>query len=131
MTVSLNFFHSSPTRGKIVQSSEFGVRIKNSKFRVSEFDVQNKTKKRRPSSCFSVLMRITSRTSQTSTISQKSFRIFKDGLQYWKERGYHHPFRYPEYRGNGELAQRLLCPFVTADKKLYEKIRSIQTVALL
>jgi hypothetical protein len=25
----------------------------------------------------------------------------EDGVQYWKERGYHHPFRHPDYRGDG------------------------------
>jgi predicted nucleic acid-binding protein len=30
-----------------------------------------------------------------------------------------------------ELGRRLKCPFVTADKKLYEKVKSIKTVELL
>lgn len=30
-----------------------------------------------------------------------------------------------------ELSRRLKCPFVTADRKLYEKIKSIRTVELL
>lgn len=30
-----------------------------------------------------------------------------------------------------ELSRRLKCPFVTADKKLYEKVKSIKTVELL
>lgn len=30
-----------------------------------------------------------------------------------------------------ELSRRLKCPFVTADKKLYEKIKSMKTVELL
>ncbi len=30
-----------------------------------------------------------------------------------------------------ELGRRLTCPFVTADRKLYEKIKSIKTVELL
>lgn len=27
----------------------------------------------------------------------------EDGVRYWRERGYHHPFRHPEYRGDGAL----------------------------
>lgn len=29
-----------------------------------------------------------------------------DGVRYWKERGVHHPFRLPEYRGDGALYHR-------------------------
>jgi hypothetical protein len=27
----------------------------------------------------------------------------EDGVKYWRERGYHHPFRHPDYRGDGAL----------------------------
>jgi hypothetical protein len=27
----------------------------------------------------------------------------EDGVRYWRQRGYHHPFRHPEYRGDGAL----------------------------
>ena len=30
----------------------------------------------------------------------------EDGVRYWKERGYHHPFRNPDYRGDGALYHR-------------------------
>jgi hypothetical protein len=30
----------------------------------------------------------------------------ENGVLYWKERGYHHPFRHPEYRGDGALYHR-------------------------
>jgi hypothetical protein len=30
----------------------------------------------------------------------------EDGVQYWKQRGFHHPFRHPEYRGDGALYHR-------------------------
>jgi hypothetical protein len=30
----------------------------------------------------------------------------EDGVGYWRERGYHHPFRHPEYRGDGALYHR-------------------------
>ncbi len=30
----------------------------------------------------------------------------EDGVRYWKERGYHHPFRHREYRGDGALYHR-------------------------
>jgi hypothetical protein len=30
----------------------------------------------------------------------------EDGVRYWKERGYHHPFRHLEYRGDGALYHR-------------------------
>ena len=30
----------------------------------------------------------------------------KDGVVYWQQRGYHHPFRHPEYRGDGALYHR-------------------------
>lgn len=30
----------------------------------------------------------------------------EDGVRYWKERGFHHPFRHPDYRGDGSLYHR-------------------------
>jgi len=27
----------------------------------------------------------------------------EDGIRYWRQRGYHHPFRHPDYRGDGAL----------------------------
>jgi len=27
----------------------------------------------------------------------------EDGVEYWKQKGYHHPFRHPDYRGDGAL----------------------------
>ncbi len=30
----------------------------------------------------------------------------ENGVQYWKKRGYHHPFRNPDYRGDGALYHR-------------------------
>ncbi len=30
----------------------------------------------------------------------------EDGVRYWKDRGFHHPFRHPEYRGDGALYHR-------------------------
>ena len=27
----------------------------------------------------------------------------EDGVKYWRQRGYHHPFRHPDYRGDGAL----------------------------
>jgi len=30
----------------------------------------------------------------------------EDGVGYWRERGYHHPFLHPEYRGDGALYHR-------------------------
>ena len=27
----------------------------------------------------------------------------EDGVEYWRQRGYHHPFRHPDYRGDGAL----------------------------
>lgn len=30
----------------------------------------------------------------------------EDGVRYWKERGFHHPFRHPEYKGDGALYHR-------------------------
>ena len=30
----------------------------------------------------------------------------EDGVRYWKERGHHHPFLHPEYRGDGALYHR-------------------------
>jgi hypothetical protein len=29
-----------------------------------------------------------------------------DGVRYWRERGFHHPFRHPDYRGDGALYHR-------------------------
>jgi hypothetical protein len=29
-----------------------------------------------------------------------------DGVRYWKQKGYHHPFRHPDYRGDGALYHR-------------------------
>jgi hypothetical protein len=30
----------------------------------------------------------------------------EDGVQYWKERGFHHPFRHPDYKGDGAYYHR-------------------------
>ncbi len=30
----------------------------------------------------------------------------EDGVKFWKERGYHHPFRHPDYWGDGKLYHR-------------------------
>jgi hypothetical protein len=30
----------------------------------------------------------------------------ENGVRYWKERGFHHPFRHPDYRGDGALYHR-------------------------
>ena len=30
----------------------------------------------------------------------------EDGVRYWQTRGYHHPFRHPDYRGDGALYHR-------------------------
>jgi hypothetical protein len=30
----------------------------------------------------------------------------EDGVRYWKQRGFHHPFRHPDYRGDGALYHR-------------------------
>jgi hypothetical protein len=30
----------------------------------------------------------------------------EDGVKYWKQKGFHHPFRHPDYRGDGALYHR-------------------------
>ena len=30
----------------------------------------------------------------------------EDGVRYWKQKGFHHPFRHPDYRGDGALYHR-------------------------
>ena len=59
--------------------------------------------RRQLSSCSLVLMQTTLRISGTSTISRKSFRILRTVCGTGRKEGYHHPFRHPEYRGDGAL----------------------------